>query len=310
MTLRQWKDRGVISPAQFIFFDRLNRRELLSVFFELNLLLYAGVAAFAGGLAWTVQKYSAQLGVAVITAVLSILLLSCLWYCFSRAPAWSRSESPSPNLVFDYVLYLASLTWSVELSYVETRLHILSGQWDFWLLLTACLFFGLAYRFDNRLVLSLALAALAGWLGIRIQHWPGVNEPTYRQLAMLYSLVVSAAGISSQRFSLKAHFLLTYLNLATNVFFVAVLSGVFQPADYIGWTLLLLVGASVSLVFGLSRRHFSFVVYALIYGYIGVSSVLTRFSNDATVLAMYFVSTGIAMLFLLGGIARRFGRAA
>lgn len=61
------------------------------------------------------------------------------------------------------VLYLGSLIWSVELAYLETRFHLLSGQWDLYLLATAGLFFFLAYRFDNRFVLSLGLSSLAGW---------------------------------------------------------------------------------------------------------------------------------------------------
>ncbi len=63
------------------------------------------------------------------------------------------------------MLYLGSLTWSVELGYIESRFHLLSGQWDLYLLATAVLFFFLAYRFDNRFVLSLALSSLAGWFG-------------------------------------------------------------------------------------------------------------------------------------------------
>jgi hypothetical protein len=73
---------------------------------------------------------------------------------------------------FDYVLYLGSLVWCVELAYLENRFHVLSGQWDLYLLATAGLFFFLAYRFDNRFVLSLALSSLAGWFGLTISHWP------------------------------------------------------------------------------------------------------------------------------------------
>lgn len=46
--------RGV-SSEQYAILDGLARRQPFSVFVELNILLYAGVAAFVGGLAWTVQ---------------------------------------------------------------------------------------------------------------------------------------------------------------------------------------------------------------------------------------------------------------
>lgn len=308
--LEQWKESGVISPEQFALLNSLARGELFSVFLELNLLLYAGILAFVGGLGWTVSTWSEQLGDVVVLAVLSALLAACFWYCFSRAAAWSRAETASPSLIFDYILYLGSLTWSVELTYLETRFHLLSGQWDLYLLVTAGLFFFLAYRFDNRFVLSLALSALAGWFGLTISHWTSHEDATYRQYAILYSVVTGGGGAALQRLGLKPHFFGTYLNVAANVLFWAVLSGVFNREGYLGWLFCLLAACGASLAWGVTRRQFSFVAYAAVYGYIGVSAVLLRNMDDGTAILSYFVVTGIGMLVMLVQIARRFGREA
>jgi len=208
------------------------------------------------------------------------------------------------------VLYLGSLTWSVELAYLEKRFHMLSGQWDLYLLATAGLFFFLAYRFDNRFVLSLALSALAGWFGLTISHWPSHQDAAYRQYAILYSLMVGGVGAALQRRGLKPHFFGTYLNIAANVLFWALLSGVFNREGYLVWLLCLLAACGASLAFGLKRRQFSFVAYAAVYGYVGVSAVLIRDMNDGTSVLGYFVFTGVAMLVMLVQIARRFGREA
>ena len=154
--LEQWKEQGAISPEQHAHLAGLSRGEPFSLFLELNVLLYAGVLAFVAGLGWTVSTWSQQLGDVLVLTILSAILAACFWYCFSRAPAWSPAETPAPSPIFDYVLYLGSLVWSVELAYLENRFHVLSGQWDLYLLATAGLFFFLAYRFDNRFVLSLA----------------------------------------------------------------------------------------------------------------------------------------------------------
>ena len=63
----------------------------------------------------------------LVLTVLSIILAACFWYCFSRAAAWSPTETPAPSPIFDYVLYLGSLVWGVELAYVENRLHVPLG---------------------------------------------------------------------------------------------------------------------------------------------------------------------------------------
>jgi len=308
--LEQWKECGIISSEQHKLLAGLSRGEPFSLFLELNILLYAGILAFIAGLGWTINTWSQQLGDVVILTFLTAMLATCFWYCFSRAPAWSPGETPPPSLVFDYVLYLGSLTWSLELAYFETRFHLLSGQWDLYLLATAGLFFFLAYWFDNRFVLSLALSTLAGWFGLTISHWPSNQDAAYRQYAILYSLMVGGAGAALQRRGLKPHFFGTYLNIAANVLFWALLSGVFNREGYLIWLLCLVAACGASLAWGLKRRQFSFVAYAAVYGYVGVSAVLIRDMNDGTVVLSYFVFTGVAMLVMLVQIARRFGREA
>jgi Predicted membrane protein (DUF2157) len=306
--LERWTERGVISPEQHARLAGLSRGEPFSLFLELNILLYAGILSFVAGLGWTVSTWSHQLGDVLVLTVLSLMLAASFWYCFSRAPAWSPGETSSPSLIFDYVLYLGSLIWSVELAYLEERFHILAGQWDLYLLATAALFFFLAYRFDNRFVLSLALSSLAGWYGLTISRWPSNQDAAYRQYAVLYSLTVAGAGVALERRGLKPHFFGTYLNIAANVLFWALLSGVFNRQGYALWFLALLAACAGSLGWGLARRQFSFVAYAAVYGYVGVSSILIRNITAETPVLSYFVVTGIAMLVLLVLIARRFGR--
>ena len=306
--LEQWKERGIVSSEQHAQLAGLSRGEPFSLFLELNVLLYAGVLALVAGLGWTITTWSHQLGDVLVLTILSLMLTACFWYCFSRAPAWSAEETRSPSLVFDYVLYLGSLTWSVELAYIENRFHVLSGQWDFYLLATAGLFFFLAYRFDNRFVLSLALSALAGWFGLTISHWPSHQEGEYRQYAILYGVIVGGVGVMLQRRGLKPHFLGAYLNIAANVLFWAVLSGVFDRQDDVVWFPALLGACGASLAWGLARRQFSFVAYAAVYGYVGVSSILLRGISSEASLLSYFVVTGVAMVVMLVLIARRFGR--
>jgi hypothetical protein len=308
--LDEWKERGTISPEQHTLLSGLSRREPFSLFLELNILLYAGILAFVAGLGWTVATWSQQLGDVLVTAILTAMLAACFWYCFSRAPAWSRAETPSPSLVLDYVLYLGALIWSVDLAYVELRFNLFSGQPDLYLLLTAGLFFFLAYRFDNRFVLSLALSSLAGWFGLTISHWPSHQDASYRQYAILYGLLVGGAGAILQRLRLKPHFFGAYLNIAANVLFWALLSGVFQREGYGLWLLCLLAACGAALAWGLKRRQFSFVAYAAVYGYVGVSAILIRNMNDFTAALFYFFFTGVGMLVTLIVIARRFGKEA
>jgi Predicted membrane protein (DUF2157) len=312
--LELWKEQGAISTEQQAHLASLVREEPFSLSLELNLLLYAGVLAFVAGLGWTISTWSQQIGDVLVLSILSIILAASFWYCFSRAHAWSAAETAAPTPIFDYVLYLGCLVWCVELAYLENRFHLLSGQWDLYLLATALLFFFLAYRFDNRFVLSLALSSLAGWFGLTISHWPSHQDAAYRQYALLYSLLVGTGGAILQRLKLKPHFFGTYLNIATNVLFWAILSGLFEERVNGLWLVALLVACSSSLAWGVKRREFIFVAYAAVYGYVGVSSLIIRFLllsrsvSGFTFILVYFVLTAIAMIVMLVQIAHRFGR--
>ena len=245
--LEHWREHGAISPEQQIHLAGLCRGEPFSLFLELNILLYAGVLTFVAGLGWTVTTWSQQIGDVVVLAVLSAILGACFWYCFSRAPVWSAAETPALSPILDYVLYLGSLVWCIELAYLENRLHVLSGQGDLYLLATTVFFFFLAYRFDNRFVLSLALSSLAGWFGLTISHWPSHQDAAYRQYALLYCVLIGVGGMLLQRRGLKAHFFGTYLNIVANVLFWALLSGVFDRQTYGLWFLALLIACGLFL---------------------------------------------------------------
>ncbi|MCC6586379.1 MAG: DUF2157 domain-containing protein [Bryobacterales bacterium] len=306
--LDQWKQSGVLSPEQHAVLADLSQGKPFSVFLELNILLFAGILVFIAGLGLTVTTFSQQLGDVLLLSILTAALAASLYYTFSRAPAWSRAEIPPPSLVFDYVLYFGCLLWSLELSYIETQFHLLSGQWDLYLLSTAAFFFSLAYRFDNRFVLSLALSALAGWFGLTISRWPSHQDESYRYYAILYSLLISIAGANLARHNLKPHFLGAYLNLAANVLFCALVSGTFNRDGSLPWLLGLILACGASLAWGLKNREFPFVAYAALYGYIGISAVLVRGMTGDTVIFGYFTVTGTAMLITIVAIARRFGR--
>src|SRR5689334_22788037 len=153
--LQRWRDSGAITPAEFEAIAAIVQKERFSIFVELNVLLYLGVLSFITGIGWTIQAYLASLGDAAIIAGLTVLLAASLYYCFSRASAFSNERVESPTMAFDYVLYIGCLVFASELAYIESRLQLLQDRWDYYVLLSALLYFVFAYRFDNRLVLSL-----------------------------------------------------------------------------------------------------------------------------------------------------------
>jgi hypothetical protein len=222
---------------------------------------------------------------------------------------YSNSQVDSPNLGFDYILYLGCLLLGVELGYLETRFHLLDSQWDYYLLFSALVFFVSAYRFDNRFVLSLALSTLAAWFGIKTSRFEFFELSAVRASAISYGVIVIIAGLWLRKAGIKKHFLETYLHIATNVLLAALISGVGAKAF---WWYLPIALAAAALTFwgGLRYRRFAFVAYGIIYGYIIVSWQILNWRMGDTLILTYFVVSGVIVLLGMILLARRIGRTA
>lgn len=306
--IRDWGNKGLLSPEQQEGLSSLVRHERLSVFLELNTLLYLGVISFIGGLGWTINTYFQELGTVAIILGLSAILAVCLGYAFVNGKPYSPNEVQSPNLAFDYILYLGCLAWSVELGYLENRFKIAGGQWSIYLLVTAIVYLALAYRFDNRFVLSLGLSSLAGWFGIKSSFWQGSSFGGFRSMAFLYGTLMSGAGYGLAYVRIKAHFQNTYMNFAANALFWAALSGIFAARGFSLWYIVLFAISAGWAYYGSKTRQFIFVAYAAIYTYIALSTLFSRFIHEPIISMLYYMLTGAGMIVLLLILARTMGR--
>ncbi|HEX5000676.1 MAG TPA: DUF2157 domain-containing protein [Terriglobia bacterium] len=305
--LQDWNRAGIVTDAQYHALSALVRNERFSVFLELNALLYLGVIAVVGGLAWTVQTHFTSLGDFFILTVLSLFLAGSLFYCFSRATAFSVEQTASPNFVFDYVLYFACLVLSVELGYLEFNFQWLQEAWPNYLLFSSIIFFILAHRFDNRLVLSLALSTLAGWCGLSVSRFGFISSEPVRLTAIVYGVFIAIMGTALHRQGLKRHFLETYLHIAANVVFLALVSGMWDGRKVFYLAALILL-ASVAIVLGVRFRRFAFVVYGTVFGYIGVSIQIVSGIHEFTAALAYIVTSGLCVIIAIAVLARQFGR--
>jgi len=307
--LEHWKSTGAISSAQCDVLSALARNDRFSVFVELHTLLYVGVLSFVAGVGWMVATYSARLGDAAVLSSLTFAFCWSLYYCFAHALPYSHHRVEHPGLAFDYVLYLGCLVFAIDLGYLDARVHPFQHDWDNSLLLASGVFFALAYRFDNRFVLSLALSSLAGWFGVRVSRFGLVPGGSLRVYALAYGGVVAAAGTSLYFAGIKKHFLEAYLHIAANVLFMALLSGIgSRDSDGLLYLLGLLGLAALAIVEGVRFRRFAFVVYGVLFVYAGISfRMLLDIGSFSSALA-YLVVSGTIVIVTLVVLARRFGR--
>jgi hypothetical protein len=302
-----WKSAGVISEEQHAFLNALVRRQRFSVFVELSALLYLGVLSIIGGLTWTFRDYINDLGDAAILSILVLLTAVSFAYCVIKAAPYSNDEVDSPTFAFDYVLYFACLMFSSTLAFIEAQFGAFQG-WDTHLLLAAIVFGVLAYRFDNRFVLSLAMSTLAGFVGLKLSLFDGVRTDYLRVIAIMYGGLLLGIGYVLWRQQIKRHFFDVYLQLGANAILLATSSGSIGGDYDFAYLFALLMLSALAIVLGIKFRRFAFVAYGTIYGYAGVSLKFLDLLGGPTIGLLYFVVTGSIVVVSLVVVARTFAR--
>jgi hypothetical protein len=311
--LDAWRDAGVLTAEQHATLTHFSRRDWFSLYVEIHALLYIGVVSMVAGLVWTFRDSLANLGHVAILSLFAALIGISFYYCFTRGLPYSQGEVEQPTIAVDYVLYFGCLMFSGMLAYLESQMRVF-GAWEIHLLLASIVFGALAYRFDNRFVLSLALSTLAAFLGLTLNVFDGFdtldrfNTHRLRAYAMGYGVFAAGFGYLLYLQGIKRHFLDVFLHLGANAFLLATLSGIPEQEFGLLYLALLLPLSAALIYLGVRFQRFAFVAYGTLYGYAGISAWILNELGSITVGLFYLVVTGSTVVIGLVVMARRFAR--
>jgi len=259
------------------------------------------------GAGLTIKQYFANLGDIAIISALTFCCAAAWIYCFVKGNAFSMDEAASPHIAFDYILFFGCACFSMDIAYIETQFHVLADWWKNYLLVSVAIFFYLAYRFDNRLVLSMALSTLAAWFGFTLSGYRSLFEEYYRFYAVAYGLLVLCGGALLYRLTVKKHFFDIYLNFAVHFLCVALISGVVEFKILAIYFPALLITSAALAFYAIRVRKFLYMLYAVIYGYIGLSIVIVdQIHRQTFFIFAYFIVTSLLMIGLIFKLSRRF----
>jgi hypothetical protein len=304
--LKEMHRAGTLSSGQLDVLTEMHLKKRYSVHHELRAAIYIGVLLVTAGVGLTIRQYFAQLGDIAIIGALTLGALAAFLYCFLKGKPYSSGEVESPNILFDYVLLLGCTLYAADVGYIETQFRVLGDSWHNYLLVSATLFFFLAYRFDNRLALSMALSTLAAWFGFQLSARFLSFHKYYRESAIAYSLIAFALGSVSHRLAIKKHFFDIYLNFTVHFLLVALLSGVVQYR-FSSWHLPAMAAAIAAVaVYSMRTRMFLYMLYAILYGYACLSVVALDFFHGTAAMYMYGIVSSLTVIGLIFTLSRRF----
>jgi hypothetical protein len=293
--------QGILPADKARLFSRVARRELVSVRQELRLLLYGGVLVTMAGVGLLVKEKLDQIGPVTIAAGLGLAALGPLVWVARHAPPFSWREAPSPHLAFDYLLLLGVLLTGATVAYVEAQFTPLGAAWAWHLLIMSVFTAALAFRYDSRLIFSLALSTFAAWRGVSVtllEHslWSGSgSEGSLRANAIACGAIFILLGVALARSYRKPHVepVATYLGwiLALGTF----LSGLRRSRGEFGWYLFL-AGAALA-AFAFRSRRFPLFAIGVVGSYIGASYLFLTSTHLGLLGGMlWFLATSIGLL--------------
>jgi hypothetical protein len=303
--LQTLADEACISWEQVPLIREYEATRPFSLHWELKTILYLGVVLLNAGLGLLIYLNIDTIGHQAVIALIAALCAACFWYADKYKAPFTIYQAQSPSPFFDYVVLLGCFTFLILEGYLQYQYEVFGQKYGLATFIPMILFFFVAYYFDHKGILSMAIAALASWLGIAVTPLDIFESNDFANARIIYTgivlgtLLCSASFLLAQR-NIKKHFSFTYLNFGANILFISCLAGLMALDNAFFFSGLLAVITAAAINYAKKENSFYFLVMAVLYAYWGISYLIFQieaFRSEA--MFWYFIlSCGCILAFL------------
>lgn len=265
-----------ITEKQYAFFESIRKEEIISLYYELRLLLYTGILLFTGGIGYLVYENIGSIGHIIAMTLLCGGIGTGFFYISKFSKPYANSLVTVQLEYFDYLLILVSLLVIGWFTYIQVYFELAAvlASWSSYI--SAVLFFFMGYRYDNRALLSMGITALATALGFSITpiNWVSMEWASADYTAMIAVLLgvgLCLSGYLSEVKNIKKHFKFTYQNFGLISYYLGCLFGVFYTDYKIAYAFLTVISGVFMSMYTWKTKEFLFFLYANISIYIAFS---------------------------------------
>lgn len=302
-------EESLLDQSQFELIDAVTQKKVVSLYYELRLMLYLGVLLFTGGIGYIAYQNLGDISHIAVMLLMAVGIGCCSYYIFKKSLPYSNSEVKVDHIYFDYLLILTALLIIALFTYVQVYFDLVEYFLQSSSIITAALFFAMAYRFDNKAVLSMGVTALAAAFGLTISpvNWvsgswlPGLDLYI---IGALFGVTLLVVGELLSRKNIKKHFAFTYFNFGLLLFYASTLALLFDSGWQIAIAFLLFFSAGAIVYYTWLKKAFVFFLYSSVAAYIGFTYLFVRLltlgnDDDIVILIYYFPISCIAYVMLL-----------
>lgn len=300
-------EKNIISEEQATQVKTSDLTQPFSIHWELRLLLYLGIMLLSTGLGFVIYENIDTIGHNILIALVALVCVGCFYYAFNHRKPFSWKELDETTNLDDFALLGGCLAFLTLEGYLQYQYSFFGTRYGLAAFLPAVLFFFCAYFFDHRGVLSMAITALASWIGISITPLRLLKNNDFNSqdiviTSILLGITLIIVGWFSIQKDLKKHFSFTYFVFGGNLTFIAALSGLFTFDLKIIYGLIVGILACFSIVYARTKHSYLFLLMGIIYGYIAFTYTIFKIlpdDIDPFLFMLYFVLSGTGVVIFL-----------
>jgi len=305
---KELAEKNLIGEEQFTILEAIRTNKIVSLYYELQLVLYLGIMLFTGGVGYLVYKNMSEVGHLLCMALIAASIVTGFYFIRKFAKPYSNSLVTVDLVYFDYILILVSLLIISLFAYIQVYFELVELLLNWTSFISAGILFLMAYRYDNKALLSMGITATAAALGISISpvDWTKgawtVTSNLYVTSILLGVLLMGVAEFT-YRGGIKKHFRFTYQNFGLILFYIGGITAMSERDDELFFAILILLSSLFLIYYTWIKKEFLFFLYSSIAGYIALTYLFFQLiegtSGDFTLFFYYFPLTCFAYIVFL-----------
>ncbi len=300
--------KNYISEGQLKAINEYQKLRLFSIRNELLFLLYISILLFTTGVGIIIYKNIDTIGHSILLVLLFLAIVISFYFSFKKCKGFSKTEVEFDNHLYNYLVLFTTILLCTFIGYFQYTVSFESTNYSFATLLSAIAAFGMAYYFDNKSALTIAITALASFIGLSLNIQTLFEGDPFREYDMILASIgfgglLLAWNYYSTKINIKIHFGFTYLTFALHVLCLALLTCIITKQMY--WFLFIPVLAATLYYFYKKSFEFkaiSWYVFTIIYAFIGFNFLLFDSFYYMDLSFLYGIVSVISPLYFIGSI--------
>ena len=286
----------LISNKQYEYLDEINSHKRVSLYHDLRFLLYLGIILFTSGVGYYTYINLGDIVHILMMSILLIGIIASFYFITKFSKPYSNYEVIVEQGYFDYILILASLLIISLFTYIQVYFELVELLLKWTSYSSAIIFIFMAYRYDNRVLLSMGVTAITTSLGLIVSpmFWlwgDGVGIVSLYLTSISLGILLTTIGQLSYYKRIKSHFRYTYQHFGILLYLIGFLVSMFLNSDiYLVLGIILIVTASFISYYSWINKELPFFIYSSIAVYIAFTFSLFKglYNLDGEFLLLLF----------------------